>query len=245
MAGFFGFFDYTKPGPGVDKDALKKRSFFLFIDLFMRKFWKIIQLNMLYFICCIPIVTIGPATAGFVYVLRNFSREEHAWIASDFFEKGFKQNFKQSFLHALYTAILLLVLALSDRFYRAMWKQAALTGGNTIVYAIGSAFVLIALMILTFMQPYVYLMIVTFEMKLKDIYKNALIFAVAKLPKNILVALCCVIILLPFASYYLIGLILVPFFLLGLIGFIVVFWSYLTIEQLMIVPARVAEEIEE
>jgi hypothetical protein len=29
MAGFFGFFDYTKPGPGIDKDEPQKAAIFV------------------------------------------------------------------------------------------------------------------------------------------------------------------------------------------------------------------------
>lgn len=55
--GLFGF-NYSKPGPGVDKDAPKKKGIFLFFELFFRKFWKLIHANMLYFICSIPMLLI-------------------------------------------------------------------------------------------------------------------------------------------------------------------------------------------
>lgn len=31
MAGFFGFFDYTKPGPGVPEDLPPKSKFIVFL----------------------------------------------------------------------------------------------------------------------------------------------------------------------------------------------------------------------
>ena len=64
-------FNYSKPGPGVDKDGPQKKRFFYFFELFGRKFWKLIELNLLYLVCCIPIVTIGPATCGLVYILQG------------------------------------------------------------------------------------------------------------------------------------------------------------------------------
>lgn len=70
---FFGLFNYSKPGPGVDKNGPKKKRFFLFFELYFRKFWKMIELNLLFLVCCIPIVTIGPAIAGMTYVLRNYA----------------------------------------------------------------------------------------------------------------------------------------------------------------------------
>ena len=51
--GLFSF-NYSKPGPGVDKDAPKKKGFFLYFEIFRRKFFKLIQANLLFFLCSIP-----------------------------------------------------------------------------------------------------------------------------------------------------------------------------------------------
>ncbi len=50
------FFNYNKPGPGVDKDAPKKKGIFRFFEIFGRKIGKLFQLNMMYFICSLPIL---------------------------------------------------------------------------------------------------------------------------------------------------------------------------------------------
>ena len=94
-----GFFNknYDKPGKGVSKNAPQKRRFFLFWELIGRKFGKIIQVNLLFILFSIPIVTIGPASAAYTYILRNFAREDHAFIWWDFIDT-FKKNFKQSFV---------------------------------------------------------------------------------------------------------------------------------------------------
>ena len=51
--GLFSF-NYAKPGPGVEKDAPKKKGIFLYFELLGRKFFKLCQVNMLYFLCSIP-----------------------------------------------------------------------------------------------------------------------------------------------------------------------------------------------
>ena len=52
--GIFGFGGgYDKPGKGVDKDAPKKKGFFLYWDIVFRKFVKFIQANLFYFISSI------------------------------------------------------------------------------------------------------------------------------------------------------------------------------------------------
>jgi len=57
MAGFFGFFDPTKPGAGVDKDAPRKHPVYLFIELVGRKIWQLILINLIYFVMLLPILT--------------------------------------------------------------------------------------------------------------------------------------------------------------------------------------------
>ena len=51
-----GLFNYSKPGPGISKDAPKKKGFFLYFELFGRKFSKLISLNILYFLCSLPMM---------------------------------------------------------------------------------------------------------------------------------------------------------------------------------------------
>ena len=48
--------NYSKPGKGVEKDEQQKRPFFLFFELFFAKFWKMIQLNLLYLLFWIPAI---------------------------------------------------------------------------------------------------------------------------------------------------------------------------------------------
>ena len=91
MAGFFGLFDYTKPGKGVDKNGPQKKRFFHFFELYFRKFWKLITLNLIYILFCIPIVTIGPATAAMTYILKNYTMERPVFLWSDFLE-AFKKT---------------------------------------------------------------------------------------------------------------------------------------------------------
>ena len=59
MAGIFGFFDYTKPGKGVSKDAPKKKGVALYFHILLKRFWKFITLNLIYLIASIPAILIS------------------------------------------------------------------------------------------------------------------------------------------------------------------------------------------
>lgn len=50
MAGIFGFFDYTKPGKGVNKEDVNKKGISLYFDILLRRFRKLIPLNLMYII---------------------------------------------------------------------------------------------------------------------------------------------------------------------------------------------------
>ncbi len=226
MSGFFGFFDYSKPGPGVSKDAPPKHRFFVFFEVFSRKFWKLMQLNILYVISCIPIITIGPATAGFTYVLRNFSREEHAWVFSDFMEHA-RKNFRQAFLVSLIGAIAIYIAYVNFMFY-----SQPLYSDSIIGYL--KYFVIIVGVIFAIMHFYIYPMMVTFKLSIKQIYKNAFIFAMAKLPRNILMVVFLAVATYGFYYYYIIGLILTPFIVISALGLIVNFFVYPVMKEYMI-----------
>ena len=49
---------YLREGPGVSKDAKKKRGVFLLIDIMFRKFFKLMQANFLHFVISLPYVAI-------------------------------------------------------------------------------------------------------------------------------------------------------------------------------------------
>lgn len=62
--GIFGFGNYSKPGPGIDKNAPKKKGLNLFYDIALRKFWDIIKLNLLYIVTILPHLVIVMFLSG-------------------------------------------------------------------------------------------------------------------------------------------------------------------------------------
>lgn len=72
-----GLFNYSKPGPGIDKNAPKKKGVFFFFEIFLRKFQKLCQTTMLFFICSLPMMAIHfflltPGIVGFVTSLSSY-----------------------------------------------------------------------------------------------------------------------------------------------------------------------------
>ena len=235
MAGFFGLFNYSKEGPGVSKHQPKKKRFFYFWELYFRKFWKLITLNLLYFAMCIPIVTIGAATAGFTFVLRKMSNEEPVFLASDFFE-GFRKNWKQS------TVIFVLDILLFFMLPFAIWFYSAQTGGESggsWLFYIPMALCMSALLIYVLMHYYIHLLIVTTNLKLKHILKNSFFLACIGLKTNLITTFFVVIVVaitLVLCFFFVFAILLVPTIVLSTVGFIVCYNSYQYILKYVIEP---------
>ena len=116
--------NYESAGVGISKYAPKKKGMALFFDIVGRKFWKLMQLNLIYMLFFLPLVMMlpvmtlfknnyavsvasmiimivifmvlfGPATAGMTKVIRLFVINKHSFIVRDFFN-GFKSNFKKA-----------------------------------------------------------------------------------------------------------------------------------------------------
>lgn len=193
-------------------------------------------------ILIISVFVTGPATAGFVYVLRNMQRREHAWVWSDFWNQ-YKKNFLQGSAMAAIDLVVYVLLYVAFNFYVFVAPIDMPQMGTTMPYFAAGIVGLITI-IYTWAHFYIYTIMVTFELKLSKILKNSVIFAIGKLPTNILITLVVGAILYGclyiFAYTTAVAALILAVILLSLIGFIIVFSTYPTIDKLML--KRVEEE---
>lgn len=175
--------DFDKEGAGVSKKDRGLPSFFRFFYVIGHRWWQVIVLNMLYFFLCIPIVTIGPATAGLTYVLRNYSQEKHAYMFDDFAEKC-KQHFVKGLIVSIGQIFMVFLVFLSFNF----WTRSGELYGmnfpplvNTIALIVTFYFAYMALST----SLYIYPMMVSFDLPLKKIVRNSWILATYKPLRNI------------------------------------------------------------
>lgn len=198
MAGL-GLFNYNKEGPGVAKNAPKKRAFFAFMDIYGRKFWKLAVAGLLWAVTALPIVTKGWADAGLTFITRNYSREKHAFIKEDFFEtikKNRKNALTIGLINLLVTGILLFNLALL--LPKMMPGLYVLFGTPADQLPAPQELSLIELGILglslmgfitfTWMKYYVPFLTITFKLSVKQVYKNAFLFTGANMKVNLILS---------------------------------------------------------
>ncbi|MBE6757287.1 MAG: DUF624 domain-containing protein [Ruminococcaceae bacterium] len=189
------FFNPAKEGPGVSKNAPKKKRFFLFWELYFRKFFKLIQANFIYILFSLPLVTIGLAEVGLTYVTRNYAREKHAFVWSDFVDT-IKKNWRQALPIGFINALALSVLAFDVYFYLNVE-----TASNVTQVAM-CAFAMLLFLVCAFMRYYIPLMIITFKLNWKQLYKNALIFSFVAIFRNLLItAVLAIFYVLSVASF--------------------------------------------
>lgn len=127
----------------------------------------------------------GAPTAAMTYVLRNYREDRHAWVWSDFKDK-LRENFRQGTVTYIIDCALLFVLGVNYWFY-SMYAQTN-----------AAAFILQGLMAVIFfvfllMHAYIYPIMISFDMKLTQIYKNSFLLALGKLPTTFLSMLVCVL----------------------------------------------------
>lgn len=77
----------------------------------------LVMLSALWFVCCLPVITIGASTTAMYYVaLKIVRNEEDVKIVTAFFQ-GFKSNFKQATAMNIVSLVIGVVLALDCIFW--------------------------------------------------------------------------------------------------------------------------------
>lgn len=183
--GLAGFFNYNKPGPGISKDAPKKRTFFVFFETWFRNIWRLLPSGVLYFLFSILILPSGLGSVGMTHIARNMARDKHSFGVSDFFET-IKKNWKQALGMGILNVIVTAAVVLSGLLYYFNFSES--WGGWLGI--IGTGLMLAIFFVISVMKYYVWLQIITFRLPLKKILKNSFYFVFINLKNNILIGLC-------------------------------------------------------
>ena len=155
-------------------------------DSFLRFFhdlYDLMVVNCLWLLCCLPVVTIGPATCGLYTVTLKLAREEPVNPARDFF-RGMKENWKAGFLLGI-MAILLAVAVAGD-----VWLGLQLNGWLSTLYLVVAATVAVIFLIVI---AYTFALQAMFENPVKTQVANAFKLAVIAPGKTMLLWLILLI----------------------------------------------------
>ncbi|MGN0594762.1 MAG: YesL family protein [Hominimerdicola sp.] len=223
---FFG--NYDTPGKGVLRTPHEKRGFFKFWEIYGRHMWKLIQVNLLYIVFCIPIITFGPATAALTKVVRNYSQERNVFILHDFVQ-AFKKNFKQGLVMGIIDIIFVLGFIVSLPYYNMLAKD------NSIMY-VPYAITLICMLMFYMMHFYIYLMICSTNLKLWQIIKNSFFLVSLGLKQSLWTLLATVLVLMTMYLFLPYTLVIIPFWPISFAVMVVCFNCYPIIRKHVIQP---------
>ena len=131
---------------------------------------------------CLPVVTIGPATAALYYTVVKCVRGRESGAFGYYF-RSFRTNFKVGLLAGL--IVLPLALALLGGHFVVRWYGTRLGGMAYVLYVAYYFALIVPGGVLCWLFP----LLGRFEYSLKDLFRTALQLSIAHLPSTVVVVL--------------------------------------------------------
>lgn len=259
MAGMFGLFDYTKSGAGVSKNEPEKRGFFLFFELYFRKFGKLISINLLYFICCIPFIlpylalsilwgkhflTSNLANNLFIMISLvpvigiapltagfTFIMRNFARGEHAFIWMDFRDTIKSNWKQSLAIGTIQFVVICLLSISIGFYNNLL---HSNVIFALPLILCLFILLVFLFMQYYIFTLMITFELDTKSLLKNSVIFSFVGAGWNILITVLLILHAILIYIFFPFTLILIPLIALSTAGFTINFITWPIIKKYLI-----------
>ena len=141
----------------------------------------LVVLNLLYLVFCIPIVTIGPATAALHYVTLKYAANEEDRVWAPFIH-SFRQNLKQGILVGLIATAVGVFLA-----FDLYWIYQMVNAGQAFDKVV-LVLVSLACIVYLMMTAYIYPLLARYDNSLKQMFRTAIILAIRHLPATLCMA---------------------------------------------------------
>lgn len=178
----------------------------MFIRL-LNRLGDVFILSIIFTLCCIPIVTIGPALTALYYTAMKGITVGEGYVTKYFF-KSFKQNLKQGIAIFLINALAIFVFGVDLWFWIKQWKDARL-GVARIMIIISVVLLMVAIMIFIFVFP----LQAKFDNKIKVQIRNAFLLSIKFFPTTLAVMLITALMI--YGVYYAPALALSGYLLIG------------------------------
>lgn len=147
------------------------------IMLILSRFADIVILNVVFLLTCIPIFTIGAATAAMYDVVFRLDTEREGKLLQTYF-RAFRANFRQS------TVIWLFLFLFSGATVFNMGYFSQIGGIFGFVLFLAAMLILVILLLIF---SYAFPLLSQFSNSTKATVKNALLLAIANLPRSLLI----------------------------------------------------------
>lgn len=252
--GLFGR-NYERAGSGIAKNAPKKKGFFRFMEVFGRKFWKLFELNLIYFVCFLPLL--GAIACFFLWMNGSLpfgigiglvallalafslilgpATAAHTKILKNFvMEKptflvhDFFHTFRSEFKHSCIVGFLdcLLACCIGAAFY--VYPQMIEQTGSKVYYVFFAITLSVGLIALL-MNFYAFLMMISTNLSLKNVLKNSLALSVIALKRNAVTLLIVAVVVAAYVLTICFTTLRVSMILLFLLPFLPASWLGLVV----------------
>ncbi|MDR2590770.1 MAG: DUF624 domain-containing protein [Oscillospiraceae bacterium] len=230
--------NFNRPGPGVPKDAPRKKGVARFFELLFRDFFDLVKLNLLFSIILLPSLTlfvlnimgvfgafslfvlllslvlaypIGGALTAYVYYITKMMRDDPSYVWYEF-KRKFKENHKQ----AAVSGLVCMVFIYTQIFVWATFYIATTEGGTIDLFLLLSS--VIALFFFTMIAPYVFMQFSYLELSSLKVFRNSVMLTFAYLPRSFMGAVQGLIIWIIFALQMPYSIMMLPFVFLVFIS---------------------------
>ena len=153
---------------------------------FMNRIADLMILNILFVICCIPVITIGPAVTALYYVTLKMVRDEESYIAKSFF-RSFKLNFKQGVLMWLIDLVLLGIFAAD--FSVLNGKVPGIENPGTPLFTIIRIVLMVLVFLALFTLSFTFPVLAKFDNTIKNTYRNSFFMSCRHFPTTLVMIL--------------------------------------------------------
>lgn len=153
------------------------------IHIFLNKLGDIIVANLLFLVCCIPIITIGPALTALYHCMLRTVKGNNNGTTKTFF-RALKENFRQSLIVWLGLLAVGFILFLNIRFLQ---NTASVVSKPLFYVSLGIAGLVIILAL------YIFPVIAAFANTTVNLLKNAYVFAFLHFPSTLAIAVISIL----------------------------------------------------
>lgn len=150
------------------------------IMIFLSRVADLVILNILWLVCCIPVVTIGASTTAMYHVIRHWQKDSVSSIMRDFFQ-SFKEDFKQATPVYLILLIPTVAVVMNAMLIFNPENSAAVPSYLLVIWFISA-------LILLFISSFIYPVMAFFADSIFKTLRNAMVLALANLLRTILIS---------------------------------------------------------
>lgn len=220
-----GFLDswYTRePKQVIEKETPPNQGIVLFFEVLWREFWGLCELNLIFVVFCVPLITIPAAITAMNKIMIFMLMDNPVDIFADFFAT-FKAEWKRATIAGLMYFPLLALTIFGQYFYLTVMPNPLLY----LVSMLSCAVVIIA-------GFYLFAMIAVLDLSLQGALRNSLLLVFIRVPQNVVTLLVVVLLALLVWMFFPATLLILIVIFFAFVGFVCTFCAYTGLKDLVI-----------